>query len=92
MGGFSLAKAIEKWNLHKRIALQIINFIGSNSTYIILGFMISTAIISMWISNTATAVMMLTIGLSIVYQLNKNLLAKFYNLVIFAVQFRNYKF
>lgn len=72
MGGFFIAKAIEKWNLHKRIALQIINFIGSNSAYIILGFMISTAIISMWISNTATSIMMLTIGLSILYQLNKN--------------------
>jgi len=72
MGGFFLAKAIEKWNLHKRIALQIINFIGSNSKFIILGFMISTALISMWISNTATSVLMLTIGLSIIYQLNKN--------------------
>lgn len=72
VGGFIIAIAIEKWNLHKRIALNIINFIGTNVTNIILGFMIATAFMSMWISNTATAVMMLPIGMAIVAQLRDN--------------------
>lgn len=72
IGGFILAIAIEKWGLHKRIALHIIKLIGSNITMIILGFMIATAFLSMWISNTATSVMMLPIGMSIVSQLKDN--------------------
>jgi sodium-dependent dicarboxylate transporter 2/3/5 len=72
MGGFMLAIAIEKWNLHKRIALNIIKVIGTNVSKIILGFMVATAFLSMWISNTATAVMMLPIGMSIVAQLQDN--------------------
>ncbi|MFT5571081.1 MAG: sodium-dependent dicarboxylate transporter 2/3/5 [Cyclobacteriaceae bacterium] len=66
LGGFMLAIAIEKWNLHRRISLNIIKIIGSNITTIILGFMIATAFMSMWISNTATSVMMLPIGLAII--------------------------
>ncbi|MBZ9787206.1 DASS family sodium-coupled anion symporter [Psychroflexus sp. CAK57W] len=72
IGGFILAIAIEKWGLHKRIALHIIKLIGTNITMIILGFMIATAFLSMWISNTATSVMMLPIGMSIVSQLKDN--------------------
>lgn len=72
MGGFIIAIAIEKWNLHKRIALNIINFIGSDIRKIILGFMLATAFLSMWISNTATAVMMLPIGIAIIKQLKDN--------------------
>ena len=72
MGGFIIAIAIEKWNLHKRIALNIINFIGSDIRKIILGFMMATAFLSMWISNTATAVMMLPIGIAIIKQLRDN--------------------
>ena len=72
MGGFILAIAIEKWGLHKRIALHIIKFIGTNVKRIILGFMVATAFLSMWISNTATSVMMLPIGMSIVAQLRDN--------------------
>ncbi|MCM8569326.1 DASS family sodium-coupled anion symporter [Gramella jeungdoensis] len=72
MGGFMLAIAIEKWNLHKRIALHIIKLIGTNVKNIILGFMVATAFLSMWISNTATSVMMLPIGMSIVSQLKDN--------------------
>ena len=72
MGGFIIAIAIEKWNLHKRIALNIINLIGSDIRKIILGFMLATAFLSMWISNTATAVMMLPIGIAIIKQLKDN--------------------
>ena len=72
MGGFIIAIAIEKWNLHKRIALNIINIIGSDVRMIILGFMVATAFLSMWISNTATSVMMLPIGVAIIKQLQDN--------------------
>ena len=72
MGGFMIAIAIEKWNLYKRIALNIIYFIGTDLRKIILGFMAATAFLSMWISNTATAVMMLPIGVVIIKQLKDN--------------------
>ena len=72
IGGFIIAIAIQKWNLHKRIALNIINLIGTNIVNIILGFMLATAFMSMWIYNTATSVMMLPIALAIVAQLRDN--------------------
>ena len=72
MGGFIIAIAIEKWDLHKRIALNIIHYIGTDIKKIILGFMIATAFLSMWISNTATSVMMLPIGIVIIKQLQEN--------------------
>lgn len=72
MGGFILAAAIEKWNLHKRIALQIIKTIGTNMYTIVLGFMVATAFLSMWISNTATTVMVIPMAVSIVKQLKDN--------------------
>jgi sodium-dependent dicarboxylate transporter 2/3/5 len=68
MGGFMIALAMEKWNLHKRIALTIIQFVGTNLKSVILGFMLSTALLSMWISNTATTMMMLPIALAVARQ------------------------
>jgi sodium-dependent dicarboxylate transporter 2/3/5 len=66
MGGFFLALALEKHRLHERIALNLIRLTGTSGNGIILGFLIATAFISMWISNTATAMMMLPIALSVI--------------------------
>ena len=66
MGGFMIASAMMKWNLHKRLALIIISAIGVSPKRVILGFMVATAFLSMWISNTATTMMMMPIGLAII--------------------------
>ncbi|MFC4097671.1 SLC13 family permease [Euzebyella saccharophila] len=65
-GGFVLALALEKVNLHKRIALNIIRITGTTPNKVVLGFMIATASLSMWISNTATTVVMLPIAMSVI--------------------------
>lgn len=66
MGGFMIGLAIEKWNLHKRIALSIVQKTGTSGNRIILGFIIATAFLSMWLSNTATTMMMFPIALSVI--------------------------
>ncbi len=65
MGGFLIAIAMQRWNLHRRIALLTVRAMGTRSTRVVAGFMIATAFLSMWVSNTATAVMMLPIGVSV---------------------------
>lgn len=70
MGGFFLAAAVQKWNLHRRIALVVVRFVGTDPKRIILGFMIATGVVTMWVSNTATAIMMLPIGLSVLHLVN----------------------
>jgi len=69
LGGFLIAIAMEEWSLHKRIALKIITILGGSPTSIVIGFIISGAFLSMWISNTATALMLLPIGLAVVQKL-----------------------
>lgn len=66
MGGFMLALSMEKTGLHKRIAFFILRLTGNHANGIILGFFITTALLSMWVSNTATTLMMLPIGLSVI--------------------------
>lgn len=71
LGGFIIAIALQTSNLHKRIALSIIHFVGTKPSSIILGFIIASAFLSMWVSNTATAVMMLPIAMSVINTASK---------------------
>ncbi len=71
LGGFLLAKAIERWGLHRRIALHIIALMGTSPRRIVLGFMTATAFLSMWVSNTATAMMMLPVGLAVIAEVEE---------------------
>ena len=73
MGGFMIAVTVEKWHLHQRIALNTIRIVGMTPDRIILGFMIATAFLSMWISNTASTMMMLTVGLAVLHQIAKEI-------------------
>jgi sodium-dependent dicarboxylate transporter 2/3/5 len=66
MGGFILALAMQRWNLHRRIALHLIHRVGTRPAGLVAGFMLSAALLSMWVSNTATAMMMLPVGLSVI--------------------------
>ena len=72
MGGFMLGLAIEKWNLHRRIALNIVKLTGTSGDRIVLGFIIATGLISMWLSNTATTMMMFPIAMSVVAVIREN--------------------
>jgi len=86
MGGFFIGIAIEKWNLHRRIALGIINITGTNGNRIILGFIIATGFLSMWLSNTATTMMMFPIAMSVIQVIathnNDNLSVKNFSLAL----------
>ena len=79
MGGFIIAIAVEKWNLHKRIALHILRTIGGQPHRLVLGFMVATGFLSMWLSNTATALMMMPMGMSLILlyeELNEKTIAE----------------
>ena len=72
LGGFMLGLAIEKWNLHKRIALNIVRITGTSGDRIVLGFILATGLLSMWLSNTATTMMMFPIALSVIHVMKEN--------------------
>ncbi|MFZ9936092.1 MAG: SLC13 family permease [Luteolibacter sp.] len=65
LGGFFIAAAMQRWHLHRRLALKLISAIGTRPTRLVAGFLLGSALLSMWVSNTATAMMMLPIALSV---------------------------
>ena len=69
-GGFIIALAIQKWGLHKRVALNILKFSGLNSQGIVASFMVASAVLSMWVMNTSTAIMLLPVGISVIKVIN----------------------
>ena len=69
-GGFIIALAIQKWDLHKRVALNILKFSGLNSQGIVASFMVASAVLSMWVMNTSTAIMLLPVGISVIKVIN----------------------
>ncbi len=71
LGGFLMALAMERWDLHRRIAIKVLMFFGISPGRILMGFMFATAFLSMWMSNTATTMMMIPIALSIIYKLEE---------------------
>ena len=66
LGGFLLALGIERWDLHRRIALTVVSLVGVRADRLLLGFMIATAFLSMWISNSATAMLMVPRGIAVI--------------------------
>ncbi len=73
MGGFIIALAMQRWNLHRRIALHIINAVGFSPDRLVIGFMLATALLSAFVSNTATSIMMLPIGMAVIMQITSEL-------------------
>lgn len=71
LGGFIIALGIERWGLHRRMALQVLRVLGTSPRRLVLGFMLATCFVSMWISNTASALMMLPIGMALLKTLEE---------------------
>ena len=71
LGGFMIALTMEKWDVHRRIALWVIRAVGGGPARIVLGFMLAAAFLSMWISNTATAIMMVPVGLAVILRMEE---------------------
>ncbi|RLA21263.1 MAG: SLC13/DASS family transporter [Gammaproteobacteria bacterium] len=71
IGGFLIALAMEQWNLHKRIALNLLTLFGGHPTRVVMGFIVATAFLSMWVSNTATTIAMLPVALAIISRFEK---------------------
>ncbi len=87
LGGFLLALAMEKWDVHKQIAHSILSVVGKSKTRIILGFIISTGLLSMWISNTATTLMMLPMAMAVVSNLKNESNSKFPLFLLLAIAY-----
>jgi sodium-dependent dicarboxylate transporter 2/3/5 len=86
-GGFVLSLALEKWDVHKQIAEAIIRVVGTSKSRIILGFLLSTGLLSMWISNTATALMMLPMALAVLSKVPKSGSKRFKVFLLLAVAY-----
>lgn len=86
-GGFVLSLALEKWEVHKQIAEGIIRLVGTSKSRIILGFLLSTGVLSMWISNTATALMMLPMALAVLSKVRSDKKSKFPVFLLLAVAY-----
>ena len=87
MGGFILSIALEKWEAHKQIAESIIRTVGNSKSRILLGFLLSTGLLSMWISNTATALMMLPMAMAILANIKEDGESKFSKLLLLSVAY-----
>lgn len=87
LGGFILAMAMEKWDVHKQLAHTIIHLVGSSKSKILLGFMLSTGILSMWISNTATTLMMLPMVLAVIKNLDHEENSRFPRFLLLSIAY-----
>ena len=87
LGGFILSLALEKWDVHKQIAEGIIRIVGTSKARILLGFLLSTGLLSMWISNTATALMMLPMALAVLSKVEKEGESKFSIFLLLSVAY-----
>ncbi len=86
-GGFMLSLALEKWSVHKRIAELIIRAIGNSKSRILLGFLLATALLSMWVSNTATALMMLPMAMAVIDKIPQKKNSKFSLYLLLAIAY-----
>jgi sodium-dependent dicarboxylate transporter 2/3/5 len=86
-GGFVLSLALEKWDVHKQIAQGIIRIVGTSKARILLGFLLATGILSMWISNTATALMMLPMAMAVIHGLPMQKNSKFPLYLLLAIAY-----
>lgn len=87
LGGFILALAMEKWDVHKQLARSIIHLVGTSKSRILLGFILSTGILSMWISNTATTVMMLPMVLAVIKNLDHEENSRFPRFLLLSIAY-----
>ena len=86
-GGFVLSLALEKWDVHRQIAERIIRIVGTSKSRIILGFLIATAFLSMWISNTATALMMLPMALAVISNIKRTKKSRFPKFLLLTIAY-----